>query len=109
MTLGSVFIAGAVLGCIAMFALWMMLGGFTLARRRRLARRQQVRDAVAEREALAAENARLEREVARARTTRANADTAAARAYPTEPAPAVEASAAEEEAAVGGRRGLWRR
>jgi uncharacterized integral membrane protein len=64
LTLGGVFAAGVVTGAVALLGLALMLGGARRRRARRLARRQEVREVRDERETLAEENARLQRELA---------------------------------------------
>jgi uncharacterized integral membrane protein len=89
LSLGAIFVAGAVVGLLFTLGLMMMIGGFGRAGRRRRERRAAARDATAETEALRAHNERLESEL-EAR----NADTAA---YPGEPA------AADDRSLTGGR------
>ena len=75
LTLGQLFAAGVVTGAVAMLGLSMMVAGARRRRARRLAARQEVRDVRDERESLAEENARLQRELEQTRS---------ADVYPTE-------------------------
>jgi hypothetical protein len=76
LTLGGLFAAGVVTGAVALLGLALMLGGVRRARARRHARRQEVREVRDQRESLAEENARLQRELAER--------TSDAAVYPTE-------------------------
>ena len=68
LTLGGLFLAGVVTGAIAILGLTMILAGASRGRARRVARKQEMRSAVDERESLAEENERLRRELATNRT-----------------------------------------
>jgi len=63
LTLGGLFIAGAVLGIVFALGVLMITGGIGRARRRRLERRAATRETAAEADALRAHNERLEREL----------------------------------------------
>jgi len=76
LTLGGLFIAGAVVGIVFALGVLMLTGGFGRARRRRAERRAVYRETAAETDALRAHNERLERELEDQRAT----DTA----YPAE-------------------------
>jgi uncharacterized integral membrane protein len=71
LTLGGLFLAGAVAGAIAILGLTMILAGASRRRARRLGLKQEMRDARGERESLAEENLRLQRELAAARDSAA--------------------------------------
>ena len=83
LSLGAIFIAGAVLGLLFTLGLVMLIAGTGRAGRRRRERRLAERDAAAETEALRAKNERLESQL---QST-----------YPDEPA------AADERQLSGGR------
>lgn len=80
LSLGALFVAGAVVGLLFALGLAMFTGGLGRAVRRRRARRAAEQSG-AEAESLRAENARLEQQLAAERDGDANA-------YPSEPAPA---------------------
>ncbi|MDQ1684014.1 MAG: hypothetical protein QOC82_751 [Frankiaceae bacterium] len=80
LTLGGLFIAGAVLGIVFALGVLMFTGGIGRARRRRIERRTASRQSVAETEALRAHNERLEQELEGQRTTDVSDDAT----YPTE-------------------------
>lgn len=63
LTLGGIFIAGAVLGIVFALGVLMITGGIGRSRRRRLERRAAIRESSAESDALRAHNERLEREL----------------------------------------------
>jgi len=86
LSLGAIFIAGAVLGLLFTLGLVMLIAGTGRASRRRRERRIAERDATAETEALRAKNERLESELQ-----------STGPAYPNEPA------TAEERQLSGGR------
>ena len=75
LTLGGIFVAGAVLGIIFALGVLMITGGLGRSRRQRLERRAALRESSAESEALRAHNERLERELE---------DQRAADAYPAD-------------------------
>jgi uncharacterized integral membrane protein len=79
LSLGALFIAGAVVGLLFALGLAMFAGGLGRAARRRRERRAAERD-VAEAESLRAENARLEQQLAAEQS-------GAASPYPNEPTP----------------------
>ena len=64
LTLGGLFLAGVITGAIAILGLTMILAGLSRRRTRRVGLKQEIRDARGERETLAEENMRLQREVA---------------------------------------------
>src|SRR5690242_5230658 len=68
LTLGGLFLAGAVTGAIAILGITMILAGLSRGRARRVVRKREMRDAVDERETLAEENARLRDELAASRS-----------------------------------------
>jgi hypothetical protein len=80
LTLGGLFIAGAVVGIVFALGVLMFTGGIGRSRRRRVERRNAVRESSAETEALRAHNERLERELEDQR----GADATDATAYPAE-------------------------
>jgi hypothetical protein len=59
LTLGGLFLAGAITGAVAILGLTMMLAGMARRRARRVGLRRQMRDERQEKETLAEENARL--------------------------------------------------
>jgi uncharacterized integral membrane protein len=63
LTLGGLFLAGAVAGAIAILGLTMILAGASRRRARRAGIKREMRDVRDERETLAEENARLKREL----------------------------------------------
>ena len=75
-TVGGLFLAGVVTGAVAILGVLLMLSGLSRRRARRAGLKQQVREARVEKETLAEENARLQREL---EASRAGAD-----AYPTQ-------------------------
>jgi uncharacterized integral membrane protein len=62
-TIGGLFLAGVIAGAVAMLGVMLMLAGATRRRARRAGLKRQVREARGERETLAEENARLQREL----------------------------------------------
>ena len=68
-SLGGFFLAGVVIGALAVLALGMLLGGAARKRRKRVALKQEVKTARGEQETLAERNARLEAELERERTS----------------------------------------
>jgi hypothetical protein len=62
-TIGGLFLAGVVAGAVALLGLMLMLAGARRRRARRAGLKRQVREAHGERESLAEENARLQREL----------------------------------------------
>jgi len=82
LTLGGLFIAGAVLGIVFALGVLMITGGIGRSRRRRIERRAAARESAAETDALRAHNERLERELEDERST----DISDESAYPTETA-----------------------
>lgn len=80
LTLGGLFIAGAVVGIVFALGVLMITGGIGRSRRRRTERRAAERDSVAEAEALRAHNERLERELESERAS----DVSDEPAYPTD-------------------------
>lgn len=86
LTLGAVFIAGAVLGLLFALGMAMFAGGLGRAARVRRERRVTARESAAEAEALREHNARLERKLAEQRSDGADQrpDGAPTTAYPRE-------------------------
>lgn len=80
LTLGGLFVAGAVVGIVFALGVLMLTGGFGRARRRRAERRAAFRESTAESDALRAHNERLERELEDQRSAQAPDDAA----YPIE-------------------------
>ena len=68
-SLGGFFLAGVVIGALAVLALGMLLGGAARKRRKRTALKREVKTARGEQETLAERNARLEAELERERTS----------------------------------------
>ena len=68
LTLGGLFLAGAVTGAVAILGLTMMLAGLSRRRTRRAGLKREMRDVRDERETLAEENARLRDELASTRS-----------------------------------------
>lgn len=66
-SLGQLFLAGAVTGLLFALGLYLLFRGLGRARRRRVERRRVVRDSEQQQASLAAEKARLERELAQER------------------------------------------
>jgi predicted phage tail protein len=81
LSLGALFVAGAVVGLLFALGLAMFTGGIGRAARRRRERREVEAQNTAEAESLRTENARLEQQLA------AERDNDAA-TYPAEPTPA---------------------
>ncbi|MDT7538314.1 MAG: hypothetical protein QOI82_1899 [Actinomycetota bacterium] len=69
LTIGGLFLAGAITGAIAILGVTMMLAGLSRRRARRVGLKREMRDARDERETLAEENARLRDELAASRST----------------------------------------
>lgn len=63
LSLGGLFLAGAATALVFALGLWALLRGLARSRRRNLERRQVVRDTRDQQASLAAEKARLEREL----------------------------------------------
>ena len=76
-TVGELFLAGLITGAVAILGLMMIVAGVARRRTRRAGLKRQVRDAHTEKDSLAEENARLQRELEESRTTAA--------VYPTDP------------------------
>jgi uncharacterized integral membrane protein len=72
LSLGAVFVAGAVVGLLFALGMAMFAGGFGRAARARREQRAAIRESAAETEALRAHNERLERELASTRGTDAD-------------------------------------
>lgn len=81
LSLGAIFVAGAVVGLLFALGMAMFAGGLGRASRARRERRAIERDSAAQTEALRADKERLERELEAHRTS-------ANDAYPTDPATA---------------------
>lgn len=79
LTLGGLFVAGAVVGIVFALGVLMITGGLGRSRRRRAERRAAVRESAAETDALRAHNERLERELEEQR-----ADGTYGEAYPAD-------------------------
>jgi hypothetical protein len=62
-TTGTLFLAGVIAGAVGLLGLMMMMGGLTRRRGRRRGLKQQVRSERSEKETLAEENARLQRQL----------------------------------------------
>lgn len=71
-SLGGLFLAGAVTGLLFAFGLYLLLQGARRSRRRKLAHRQVVQETRQEQASLAAEKERLERELEQERQGRAS-------------------------------------
>lgn len=84
LSLGGLFVAGAVLGILFALGVLMVTGGIGRSRRRRLERRNAVRESSAETDALRAHNERLERELEDQRAAEATAYPNDAAAYPAD-------------------------
>lgn len=61
LSLGGVFLAGAIAALVFALGLWLLFGGAARARRRRQERRAALREAAQQKDSLAAENERLAR------------------------------------------------
>jgi Mg2+/citrate symporter len=81
-SLGGLFLVGAITGVVFGLGLAMMLAGATRRRAKRVGLKRDVKDVRHERENLAEENARLQEELERERTTHLEA----APVYPDTPA-----------------------
>jgi hypothetical protein len=89
-TVGQLFLAGVIAGAVAILGVMMIVAGLARRRARRVGLKRQVRDAHTEKETLAEENARLQRELEESRTTAA--------VYPTEGAYTPDGTYPEESA-----------
>lgn len=69
-SLGGLFLAGAVTGLLFALGLYLLFRGLARARRRKTERRRIVRDTKQQQASLSAEKARLERELAQERSRR---------------------------------------
>ncbi len=69
-SVGGLFLAGAVTALVFALGLFLLLGGAARARRRRVERRRIVRDSTAQASTLTAEKERLERELEEERARR---------------------------------------
>ena len=67
-SVGGIFLAGLVVGAVAVLALGMMTGGAARKRRKSVALKREVKNARGEQESLAERNARLEAELERERS-----------------------------------------
>lgn len=72
-SVGGLFVAGAVTALVFALGLWLLMRGLRRARRRNVERRQIVRDTQKQQASLAAEKSRLEQELAQERSRRATA------------------------------------
>jgi hypothetical protein len=97
LSLGALFVAGAVVGVLFALGLVMMTGGLGRAGRRRRERRVEARNSAAEAEALRAHNDRLERQLEEERAGSTDG------AYPNEPTHTDETRTADEPTVTGGR------
>lgn len=70
LSLGGLFLAGAATALVFALGLWALLRGLARSRRRNLERRKVVRDTREQQSSLAAEKARLERELHEERSRR---------------------------------------
>jgi hypothetical protein len=97
LSLGGLFVAGAVLGILFALGVLMTTGGIGRAGRRRRERRAAARDSAAETEALRVHNERLERELEDQRATDSP--------YPTEASDRTRTTTTdtEESTVTGGR------
>ncbi len=73
LSLGGIFLAGAITALVLALGLWLMLGGLARSRRKRVARRSVIRETESQKESLAAENERLARQLEEERQSRASA------------------------------------
>ena len=69
-SIGGLFLAGAVTGIVAMLGLFLMLGGTLRRRHKTVTAKRQMKDARGEAGALQDENARLQAELERERAAR---------------------------------------
>jgi hypothetical protein len=67
-TIGGLFAAGVATGVLGLLGVLMMLAGLRRRRARRAGLKREIRDARVEKESLAEENARLQRELAATRS-----------------------------------------
>lgn len=93
LTVGGLFLLGVATGALALCGLVMALGGLTRRRAKRRALKQQVREVRSERETLAEENARLQRELGERQHTDHTDDAT----YPAAPDAGPEPSVAPDE------------
>jgi hypothetical protein len=99
LTLGGIFIAGAVLGIVFALGVLLITGGLGRSRRRRAERIAALRESSADSEALRKHNERLERELEDQRATDTSYDTA----YPDEASTGTPAGDGRRSAFMGGR------
>jgi len=71
LSLGGIFLAGAVTALVLALGLWLVFGGAARKRRKRAARKTTLKETQAERETLAEENARLARQLEQERAAKA--------------------------------------
>lgn len=71
LSLGGIFLAGAVTALILALGLWLVLGGAARKRRKRVARRSTLRETQTQKETLAEENSRLARQLEEERRAKA--------------------------------------
>ncbi len=70
-SLGGMFLAGAVTALALALGLWLILGGAARKRRKRVERKSTLRETQTQKETLAEENARLARQLEQERTAKA--------------------------------------
>jgi uncharacterized protein HemX len=63
LSLGGIFLAGAVTALVLALGLWLVLGGAARKRRKRVERKSTLRDTETQKESLAEENTRLARQL----------------------------------------------
>ena len=102
LTTGQLFLFGALTGLVAGLGLAMMIGGASRRRVRRRGLKSEVKAVRSERESLAEENARLQEQLDRERTSRTSVD--GTEVYPTD-----GRHVAEDDEARTGRTGLFHR
>lgn len=73
LSLGGIFLAGAVTALLLALGLWLVLGGAARKRRKRVQHRSTLRETQSQKETLAEENARLARQLEQERQTKAAA------------------------------------
>lgn len=73
LSLGGIFLAGAVTALVLALGLWLVFGGAARKRRKRVERKSTLRETQAQRETLAEENARLARQLEQERAAKASA------------------------------------
>lgn len=71
LSLGGIFLAGAVTALALALGLWLVLGGAARKRRKQVQRKSRLRETESQKETLAEENARLARQLEQERKTKA--------------------------------------